>query len=64
MKESEKTIHATKMSVIINIQQMKIRINNRYKRTADFVRLAGMSVEELRTEQETLIPVYNQVMNN
>ncbi len=54
----------TLMTIICNIQSMRIRINNKYKRFADFTRLQGMTADELHAEQDELIPLYNQVISN
>jgi hypothetical protein len=54
----------TLMTVICNIQEMRTRIRPSYLRHSDFIRLQGMTAEELRKEQNELIPVYNQIISN
>jgi hypothetical protein len=49
-----------KMTVITNIQMMQDIINGK----PEWERLQSLSLEELRNEQEKLIPKYNAAINN
>jgi len=51
------------MSVVINIQTMKSKINPLYNSHYDFQQLIKKSVEELYNEQDSLITEYNKTFN-
>ena len=51
------------MTVIINIQMMKEKINPMYNAREDFKTLELLSEDELWEEQEGLIPEYNKACN-
>lgn len=51
------------MEVIVNIQMMKQHIGRAlYNSTEDYHNLKKLGIEELRAEQERLIPVYNEAI--
>jgi hypothetical protein len=52
------------MNVIVNIQMMKNKIDPAYDWTKHYKRLHKLSVDELRAEQERLIPLYNEAVKN
>ena len=53
-------IKPEEMNVICNIQMMLEKINSEYSWLKDRDRLYAMNVDQLRTEQEALIPWYNK----
>ena len=48
------------MTVIINIQDMKTKINSNYDRFSDFGNLEKLTEEQLYRLQDRLIPEYNK----
>jgi hypothetical protein len=48
------------MNVIINIQNMKQKINPNYDRFVDFRNLEKLNASQLHRLQERLIPEYNK----
>lgn len=51
------------MTVIINIQQMKLKINAEYDQFSDFRNLEKLTDEQLHRLQDRLIPEYNKTFN-
>ena len=52
------------MTVIINIQQMKLKIDPvRYDQFVDFRNLSKLTDEQLHRLQDRLIPEYNKTFN-